>query len=165
MRTQHLSYLCWTVAFFITGTLLWLWRDRIRLDGRWVVPLIVAAFLARDTLAFVPAYMAAVIYGALWLAFVPRLPHIRRNDLSYGLYLYGWPMQQIAFLLGATGVLTNTLLSSVLALACAALSWFLIERPALALKPRRRPPESAPAGDVSAAAAPVAGEPESPARR
>ena len=148
---QHLSYLCWTVAFFITGTLLWLWREHIRLDGRWVVPLIVAACLARDTLAFVPAYMAAVIYGALWLAFVPRLPYIRRNDLSYGLYLYGWPMQQIAFLLGATGVLTNTLLSSVLALACAALSWFLIERPALALKPRRHQLETARAVAAGAA--------------
>lgn len=143
---QHLSYLCWTVAFFITGTLLWLWRERIRLDGRWVLPLIVAAFLARDTLAFAPVYMAAVICGALWLAFVPRLPHIRRNDLSYGLYLYGWPMQQIAYLLGATAVLSNTLLSSALAFACAALSWFLIERPALALKPRRQPPDAAGAG-------------------
>ena len=136
---QHLSYLCWTVSFFITGTLVWLWRDRIRLDGRWVLPLVIAAFLARDTLAFAPVYMATVVYGALWLAFVPRLPHIRRNDLSYGLYLYGWPMQQIAFLLGATTVLTNTLLASVLAIACAALSWFLIERPTLDWKRRWLP--------------------------
>lgn len=152
---QHLSYLCWTVAFFITGTLLWLWRERIRLDGRWVVPLIVAAFLTRDSIAFAPVYMAAVTCSVLWLAFVPRLPQIRRNDLSYGLYLYGWPMQQLAFLLGATSVLTNTLLASALAFACAALSWFLIERPALALKPRRRPPGTA--GDSFGPAAVHAG--------
>lgn len=131
---QHLAYLCWTVAFFITGTLLWLWRDRVRLDGRGVPLLVVAAFLARDSVFFAPAYLAAVVYGVLWLAFVPRLPRIQRNDLSYGLYLYGWPMQQVAFLLGATSVLTNTLLSSALALACAALSWFLVERPALRFK-------------------------------
>jgi peptidoglycan/LPS O-acetylase OafA/YrhL len=45
-------------------------------------------------------------------------------------------MQQLAMLLGATSVLSNTLASSALALACAALSWFLVERPALGWKRR-----------------------------
>jgi peptidoglycan/LPS O-acetylase OafA/YrhL len=52
------------------------------------------------------------------------------------LYLYGWPMQQLAMLMGATTLLTNTITATALALVCAALSWFLIERPALGLKRR-----------------------------
>jgi peptidoglycan/LPS O-acetylase OafA/YrhL len=45
-------------------------------------------------------------------------------------------MQQLALLAGATTVLANTLAATALALICAALSWFLVERPALAWKRR-----------------------------
>ena len=62
---------------------------------------------------------------------------IRHTDLSYGLYLYGWPAQQLAWMLptGKT-VFGNIVLATAIALACAALSWFLVERPALRLKKR-----------------------------
>jgi peptidoglycan/LPS O-acetylase OafA/YrhL len=135
---EHLAYLVWVTAFFITGTLLWVLRDRIVLDGRWVVGLVAAAALARGTPGFIPAYFLLVAYGTFWLAFRGQRAWIRRTDLSYGLYLYGWPAQQLAFLAGATSVAANTATASIIALACAAGSWWLVERPALALK-RRRP--------------------------
>lgn len=57
----------------------------------------------------------------------PRLP----ADLSYGLYIYAFPLQQI---LAAHGALT--LWASLAATApFAAASWFLVEKPALRLKP------------------------------
>lgn len=134
---EYLSDLLWVTAFFITGTLLWVLRDRIVLDGRGVVGLVAAAALARGTPGFIPAYFVLVAYGTLWLAFRGHRAWIRHTDLSYGLYLYGWPAQQLAFLAGATAVATNIAMSTAIALACAAGSWWLVERPALALKRRR----------------------------
>ena len=127
-----------------------MWRTRLVLTWWAWLPLLAIAAATRGTPWFVPAYFATVAYGTFCLAFLPRwLPSTGRHDLSYGLYLYGWPMQQVAMLLGATTVLTNTLAASALAFACAALSWFLVERPALGWKrhvlARRPATESAPA--------------------
>jgi peptidoglycan/LPS O-acetylase OafA/YrhL len=133
---EHLAYLLWVTAFFITGTLFWVWRARIRLSWWGLLALIGIAVATRGNAWFAPVYFALVVYATFCLAFLPRLPRIEHTDLSYGLYLYGWPMQQLAMLLGATTLLTNTLTATALALACAALSWFLIERPALGLKRR-----------------------------
>lgn len=72
---------------------------------------------------------------------------IRHTDLSYGLYLYGWPAQQLAWMLpiGKT-IAGNIVIATAIALSCAALSWFLVERPALRLKKRfvARGPEASP---------------------
>lgn len=135
---QHLVYLTWTTAFFITGTLAWVWREHLPLHGGLALALLALAVLSTGRALFVPAYFVALAYGTLWLAFRPRLPGPGRIDLSYGLYLYGWPMQQLALLAGAASVAANTALATVLALGFAALSWFVVERPALAWVRRRR---------------------------
>ena len=60
----------------------------------------------------------------------------RIGDLSYGLYLWSFPVQQTLVQtqpgIGVTALLGETLL---IALPLAWLSWRLVERPALALKP------------------------------
>jgi peptidoglycan/LPS O-acetylase OafA/YrhL len=64
--------------------------------GPWpLFALLAIAALARGTPWFHLPYFALACYGTLWLAFVPKLPVIRHNDLSYGLYLYGWPAAQL----------------------------------------------------------------------
>lgn len=136
---EHLEYLLWVTAFFITGTLLWVVRARIVLSWWFLLPLVVATAFARGTPAFVPAYFSTVTYGVFCVGFLARLPRIERTDLSYGLYLYGWPMQQLVLIAGATSVLANTLAATALALPCATASWFLVERPALRWKRGRKP--------------------------
>lgn len=135
---EHLAYLIWVTAFFITGTLLWVWRTRLVLTWWAWLPMLAVAAATRGTPWFVPAYFAAVAYGTFCLALLPRwLPSTGRHDLSYGLYLYGWPMQQLALLAGAVTPVANTIAATVLALACAAASWWLVERPALDWKRKR----------------------------
>ena len=61
--------------------------------------------------------------------------------------LPGWPAQQLAWMLPAgKGIAGNIVIATAIALACAALSWFLVERPALRLKKRfvARGPEASP---------------------
>jgi peptidoglycan/LPS O-acetylase OafA/YrhL len=134
-------------AFFITGTLLWVNREHIRLSAWAVLALLVAfAALRGTTWAHLP-YFGLLTYGTLWLGLRVRLPMIRHTDLSYGVYLYGWPAQQLAWMLPIGKSITgNIVVSTAIALVCAALSWFLVERPALRLKKRfvARGPEASP---------------------
>ncbi|HSD16490.1 MAG TPA: acyltransferase [Thermomonas sp.] len=133
---EWLSNQAWCAAFFITGTLCWLQRARIQLRPLPLLALLAVAALARGTPWFHLPYFAIVCYGTAWLAFVPTLPRIRQHDLSYGLYLYGWPSAQLVQQFSPGGPLHNTLWATLLAGALAAASWFAIERPALKLKRR-----------------------------
>lgn len=135
---EWLANYIWCTAFFITGTLCWLHRERIHLRAWPLLPLLVIAALARGTPWFHLPYFAIACYGTLWLAFVPKLPQIRRNDLSYGLYLYGWPAAQLVQHSSPGGPLHNVLWATLLAGMLAAASWFAIERPAIGLKQRFR---------------------------
>jgi peptidoglycan/LPS O-acetylase OafA/YrhL len=133
---EWLANYIWCTAFFITGTLCWLHRERIRLGAWPLLVLLTIAALARGTPWFHLPYFALACYGTLWLAFVPKLPVIRHNDLSYGLYLYGWPAAQLVQQFSPGGPWHNVLWATLLAGALAAASWFVIERPALGLKKR-----------------------------
>ncbi len=141
---DYLADLMNCTAFFITGALFWVYRHSIRLSVWPLLALLAATAALRTTAWCYIAYFPLLAYATLYIALVPRLPVIERNDLSYGVYLYGWPMQQLAFIVGATTVFANTAVASVLALACATLSWVLVERPALRWK-RRLLAASAPA--------------------
>ena len=84
-------------------------------------------------------YFIALPYLVLYLAYAP-LPWVSRfgkyGDFSYGLYIYAFPFQQLTvYLFGPqVGVLGLTLIAFVPTLILAALSWHLIEAPAMKLK-------------------------------
>ena len=63
-----------------------------------------------------------------------------RQDLSYGTYIFAFPLQQLlaGFGLWKLGVPMFALVSVLVTLPVAAASWFGIERPALRLKSSRR---------------------------
>jgi peptidoglycan/LPS O-acetylase OafA/YrhL len=139
----------WCLLFFVSGTGMWLYRDRIRLSWVAILALLVCAYFTRGHgNAFGAVYFVLVCYGTLWLAFTPpAVPRLAHHDVSYGLYLYGWPVAQLVQMYSPGSPLHNTLWASVFAFACAALSWFLIERPALRMKRRfgTRTPAASPA--------------------
>lgn len=82
----------------------------------------------------------AMIYSVIYLGFlrVPLLPKFGYfGDFSYGLYLWAFPMQQLTLHLmqGAkTPFVTFMLVSFAASLACAVLSWHLVEKQALRFK-------------------------------
>ena len=78
-------------------------------------------------------------YLVLYLALAPsmRLPNLARwGNLSYGIYIFAWPVQQtVVLLLGSAATwYWTTALSLPATLVLAWLSWRLVERPALSLK-------------------------------
>ncbi|KQV96706.1 acyltransferase [Pelomonas sp. Root1237] len=75
----------------------------------------------------------------------------RFGDLSYGVYLWGWPTQQLVYIWLEPKVpfLMSLLLTTCMVLVLAWLSWTFIERPALRLKPRTRQRQEAEAPSLA----------------
>lgn len=125
---------------FLAGGLIYLWSERVPLS----LAGLGVALLVLVPLSWTPLYKAALYlvtaWGVLVLALAPALTRHRTEppaDLSYGVYLYGWPVQQaLHALLPALGMLTLLWPSLVLTCAVAALSWYGVEKPALGLKRR-----------------------------
>ncbi|SFK27187.1 acyltransferase family protein [Methylorubrum salsuginis] len=124
---------------FACGACLYLWRDRVRLGG-WTCLGVVLAVLLQPyaparTLLFLTESAAAI-----WLAFLPPLARPAldpKADLSYGVYLYGWPVQQsLHALLPAVSASALLAPAVLLTLIVAAASWYAVEKPALRLKAR-----------------------------
>jgi len=147
------SNLAYCRAFFFTGAFAWINRSAIPLSWPLLFAILVFAAALHGTDNFYIGYFLALSYGTLFLAFVPALPVIRHHDLSYGLYLYGWPSQQLVQTLApATGAIANTIYATLLAGTFAAASWFLVESPAMRLKARFRIKPATAAEPISAVA-------------
>jgi peptidoglycan/LPS O-acetylase OafA/YrhL len=125
---------------FAFGGALYVWRNRARLSGPLALFLVAAAAAASGTFAYKTLLFVATSYGMMWLALAPvltRRSYEPRADLSYGTYLYGWPVQQsLHALFPATAALVLLLPSLLVTAVLAAASWYGIEKPALALKAR-----------------------------
>jgi peptidoglycan/LPS O-acetylase OafA/YrhL len=130
----------WLLPFFAAGMALYLLRGCI-FDGR--LALVALALLALSVplkqfiLLFPICGSYLVIFVATWRR-LPMVPAARFGDLSYGLYIYGWPIEQLVVwrLGGAAPWWQVFVISLPLAAAAAFLSWHLVERRALLLKPR-----------------------------
>jgi len=131
------------------------------LQARWSLPAMAALALA--VFPIKPGFWPMAVFvtaTTVWLG-TQSWPGVRdmgaRGDLSYGVYLYAYPVQQLTImLLGASAPLPVLLLVAVAGTASMAwLSWRFVESPAMALK------AFLPRGDRSPSAAhhPILSEP------
>jgi peptidoglycan/LPS O-acetylase OafA/YrhL len=79
---------------------------------------------------------APLAYLFLWVGVSLPWAWSMRHDLSYGVYIYHWPVMQLLVLTALRGVPTWTfvVVGLLAAILPAGLSWFLVERPALRRK-------------------------------
>jgi len=124
---------------FAAGAVLYQWRDVI--PARWslvavgVVIVVAAGFLPDyRVVAGLPLAYVVIVSGALVRARWLRL----RNDLSYGTYVYAFPIQQLLLICGLVSLnpFIFFTVSTIATLPLAALSWFLVEKHAMSLKSR-----------------------------
>lgn len=126
-------------AMFFIGSAMYAYKDRIPMVwGAFWVALAVTLLASLDQRVFFYFYMVTLPYMVMFLAFVPGGAVRRFNrmgDVSYGLYIYAWPVQQISVaLIPGIGPWQLFAVSSVGTLLLAFLSWHVVEKPALALK-------------------------------
>lgn len=128
-------------AIFFGGALLYLHRERVPLRWDWLAVML-AIFLACSRTDWVP-FLAVVLFPYLVLVLAYRTPPSWRRitapgDVSYGLYLYAFPVQQalIASLGSSLAPGELFILALPITYLLALASWRLVERPALGRKPK-----------------------------
>lgn len=134
LQTRHLDLV--VQGFFGAGVIACLLRHRVPVSTPLMIILAVVCFASRHSIHSLPVIWLTVGYFTLWLAYVPVLPAIPANvDVSYGVYLWAWPVQQAIV---QTGVVREPILLFVIVvpvlLVIGLLSWLAVEKPALRLK-------------------------------
>lgn len=131
---------------FLFGISAFLYADRVPYS--WPLALACVAVLVTFGLLYVPDYpmnypligvvvTLPLVYLTMFLGvtniWIPGF--LRRGDYSYGIYLYGWPMQQVVVaLFPGMGFLANFILAMIPITLFAMFSWHYIERPILGLR-------------------------------
>ena len=133
------------VGFFLLGSLAFLLRGRIpyspRLAGLSLLLFPIgaafgsAAWIGEPLWVLGTALPLTYLMAFLGLTKLPKLPFFDRGDYSYGIYLYGFPIQQLMMHLFAPAspfALFALTLLPVTALAI--FSWHVVEKPTLRLR-------------------------------
>ncbi|HXO65194.1 MAG TPA: acyltransferase [Steroidobacteraceae bacterium] len=108
-------------AVIVYCAVAWPWSVYVRTFGNDLSPLF---FAGLALIAFAAAFSRPGLSD--WL--------LRRNDISYGVYLYHMPVVNLLLVLGFGGTLTGFALAMGATLLLALLSWIAVEKPALRLK-------------------------------
>jgi peptidoglycan/LPS O-acetylase OafA/YrhL len=134
----------WMLSHFAAGMVMYFLRDRIVF--RWyyallaLLPLVLTGQLGEFITFFAPSGAYLTLYAAT-ARYWPRLDYARHvGDLSYGIYIYGWPCEQlVVWLTGGSAPWWGVTLGALtLVLPFAFVSWHGIEKRALRWV-RRRP--------------------------
>lgn len=123
--------------FFLAGTNIYIFKDKIRFDYRWILLAIVIILLSEKLNLLRYSMMICLPYIIIAVGTKFKLSFLRKyGDFSYGMYIYAFPVQQfVVYLLKSRlNILTHFLLSSIITLGVSFLSWKFIENPALQLK-------------------------------
>lgn len=126
--------------FFYLGSSLYLYRQALPWTWKIALPLLALTLLSAGKHWWFFVHVLTLPYLTIYLAHlkVPRLSRFGKyGDFSYGIYIFSFPLQQLLMhWLGPQQLSLPTfmLLSLGLSIAIAALSWHLIEAPALRLK-------------------------------
>ncbi len=134
------------VPFFLAGSAVYLLRYSIPYSPRSAAAILVALAAASVlvpegwntpllSIVLCPALVYLTVFAGL--SPLPTLPLLRTGDYSYGIYLYGYPIQQSVYGWGLDGGSwqANALIAGGLVSLFAAFSWHAIEHPILS---RRR---------------------------
>ena len=129
--------------FFIAGSAFYIYRDYV---PKWLPLFGASLLLVAATSIWGGFYWALLLggtYAVIYLALSSSLEMKvfgRRTDLSYGVYLYGWPFGQLLLYVSHQSLapLALFLLTMAVTLPVAYGSWLIVESPSLSMM-RRKP--------------------------
>ncbi len=137
----HIGYFI-PFAFFTTGSLLYLYREQLETYAARILPVCLLMFLGAYLigkenvpllLRVVPLAMMVIIIGG-YFCYLGNWG--RFGDLSYGIYIYHFPILQTLIALGilTTMPLAGAFIAITLTIAAGLVSWHWIEKPFLSKK-------------------------------
>lgn len=123
-------------GYFLAGAVLYVVADRLVLRASYIVTALIIylalwQFGAADMFGQLPlAYLVLSVGATPWTGITTN------TDLSYGVYIYAFPIQQLLAVFGTAdwGIFANTIVTLGITLIFAWMSWTLIEKPAMSLK-------------------------------
>ena len=132
----------WLLGFYASGMVVYFLRERLAFDWRGALLALAALALFVWLHRFIMLFPLAGGYLVIWFArrYDCWLDYSRFcGDLSYGLYIYGWPCEEfVMWLSGGQAAWWQVFFGSLaIALPLAWLSWHLVEK--WALRRARRP--------------------------
>jgi peptidoglycan/LPS O-acetylase OafA/YrhL len=135
----EIAYARWArfASFFGAGSILYLFRRQVPKSG-WIALFCAALLLTGNYLSLCVTLPLAGTYLIFYLAYSApaMLKQIgTKNDISYGVYLYGGPLQQLYYSYAVKNILPMNpwiclAVALPLSVACGWASWLCIERPA-----------------------------------
>lgn len=123
-------------GYFCIGIMAQLYKDKIDVKLEILIALIFLTYISRLTDSYFYLLAISVAYFCFWFAYrTPYLNIEKYGDPSYGIYLWGWPIQQLTISMWPEITPSqNCFISLILAIIAGYISWNIIENPALNLK-------------------------------
>lgn len=123
--------------YFLIGVFFYVNRDKILIDARLAVLAAVLLYFSFGQPWYTYLFPLPFCYLVFYVAYASPFLNTDKylGDISYGLYIYAWPVQQMvcSYNLDFTAV-QNTIYSTIFTVILAYASWHWIEKPALNLK-------------------------------
>ena len=124
-------------GFFLLGVLIFMHRTWITLRLETAIAVVMLAVLTHHLAIYSVTFalaLAGVVFSFAYLT--PPLRWLERfGDPSYGIYLWGWPCQQlVAHFAPGAGLVLHVTTSIILAVALGYASWMVLEKRALRFK-------------------------------
>ncbi len=130
--------------FFMIGATMWVHRDHIPIASPLALLSISLLVLGAFGILKMTVFYIGLSYLTIYVSIARPWPielHKSVGDLSYGIYLYGFPIQKSVIVSGLIKSLTPlslTFVSLPIVLILAYASWWVIERPSLQWRKKRQ---------------------------
>ncbi len=132
--------------YFLAGCLAYLYRDRLPFNASlmllsvavFLLVSLIGAFHSGLMLTKMVVLLPFLTYATVYIGMldIPKIPLFHRGDYSYGIYLYGFPLQQalMATFPRSFSIATHYACSVLITTLFAMFSWHCIEKPILRLR-------------------------------
>lgn len=123
----------WLMGFFAAGMCCYRLRGPRFFERKWIWLAVAGLVISVPARVFVPAFPIFGSFLIIRVALAPRLPPVRAarfGDLSYGLYIYGWPIEQCVVYASGDRIAwwALFLIATTITVPMAFLSWHLVEK-------------------------------------
>jgi len=123
--------------FFLIGVFFYVNRDKIILDIKLAILASILMFFSFGEEWFNYLFPVTLVYLIFYLVYATKYINTDKKlgDISYGIYIYAFPIQQcVATLFPDFVPIENTIVSSIIVFFLAYFSWHFLEKPMLSLK-------------------------------